>query len=230
LLDDNPYLDRAEYVETLQELHPTHWRRILYGDWDAADPGEMFQPRVWLDANDWLDVAPSRVAARARYWDLAASEPGEANPDPDWTAGARVSRTVDGFFVVEHIVRIRQTPAAVERLEGREDLLHAHFLVVLHQLFEFVDAHQHRCRRVTSQLVINLIRNLKRQPHANCKLRVCYSVTIRPGVSGLEREELRRLSADNRHNYSQYEFERVHMSPVRFLDAGSRGPVTEPRP
>lgn len=115
-LDDNPHLDRTEYIETLQELHPTHWRRILHGDWDAADPGEMFQPRMWLDDNDWLDAPPARVSLRCRYWDLAASEPGEANPDPDWTVGARMSRTREGFYVIEHLVRIRQTPAAVERL------------------------------------------------------------------------------------------------------------------
>jgi len=116
LLDDNPYLDAAEYVETLQELHPTHWRRILYGDWDAADPGEMFQPRVWLEPTDFLDAVPTDVLARVRYWDLAAAEPSEANPDPDYTAGARISRRRSGVYCVEHLVRFRQTPGTTEKI------------------------------------------------------------------------------------------------------------------
>lgn len=115
LLDDNPYLDRTEYIATLQELHPTHWQRILHGDWDAADPGEMFQPRLWLDTDDWLDAPPSDAVARVRYWDLAASEPGEANPDPDYTVGARMSRLRNGAYVIEHVVRLRRTPAQVEK-------------------------------------------------------------------------------------------------------------------
>lgn len=116
LLDDNPHLDRDEYVATLQELHPTHWRRILHGDWDAADPGEMFQPRLWLTDDDFLDAVPADAVARVRYWDLAASEPSDTNPDPDWTAGARVSRRRSGVYCVEHVLRFRQTPGRTESL------------------------------------------------------------------------------------------------------------------
>ena len=116
LLDDNPHLDRREYIETLQELHPTHWRRILHGDWDAADPGEMFQPRLWLTDDDYLDVAPTDTVARVRYWDLSASEPSDANPDPDWTAGVKMSRRRNGLYCVEHVIRKRMTPGGTEKL------------------------------------------------------------------------------------------------------------------
>jgi len=116
-LDDNPYLDRDDYISSLRELHPTMWQRILHGDWEISDPGEMFQPRIWLTPDDFLDAAPtSGVVARVRYWDLAAAEPTSRNPDPDYTVGAKVSRLSDGNFVVEHVIRRRGTPAATERM------------------------------------------------------------------------------------------------------------------
>lgn len=114
---DNPYLDADEYIESLRELHPVMWKRLLRGDWDAADPGTMFQPRIWLDEDDYLEQAPvDGVAKRVRYWDLAATEQTASSPDPDWTAGAKVSRLSTGFFVVEHVLRVRATPGKVETI------------------------------------------------------------------------------------------------------------------
>jgi len=119
-LSDNPYIDAEDYIASLQELHPLHWRRLLHGDWDISDPGSMFQPRIWITAEHMLDEPPEKVAARIRYWDLAATEPTGENPDPDWTAGARLSRLPDAkgkpLYVIEHVVRIRRTAGHVERL------------------------------------------------------------------------------------------------------------------
>ena len=115
-LDDNPYIDAEDYIESLRELHPVHWQRLLHGDWDIADPGEMFQPRVWLDESDFLDALPqpAQVVSRVRYWDLAAAEPTTRSPDPDYTAGAKLSRLRDGTIVIEHLIRVRRSPAQVE--------------------------------------------------------------------------------------------------------------------
>lgn len=116
-IEDNPHIDREDYIESLREMHPTYWRRLLYGDWETADPGELFQPRLWLDDDDWLDDAPKLgVALRVRYWDLAASAPTAGNPDPDWTAGARFSRLTSGAYVLEHMVRARVSPAQTEQV------------------------------------------------------------------------------------------------------------------
>lgn len=116
-LEDNPHLDFDEYVASLQELHPIHWKRLLHGDWDVAEPGTMFQPRLWLNDDNYLDAAPHRefVERRVRYWDLGSSEKTPNNPDPDWTAGARFSLTKNGLIVLEHIARFRGTPGEVER-------------------------------------------------------------------------------------------------------------------
>lgn len=118
-LTDNPYVDAADYIESLQRLHPTHWRRILHGDWSITDPGEMFQPRIWLTDDDFLDAPPTKVQARVRYWDFAATEPHSGNPDPDYTVGFRQSRiNVAGMtlYVMEHVVRVRRTAGAIEKL------------------------------------------------------------------------------------------------------------------
>jgi predicted phage terminase large subunit-like protein len=115
-LADNPHLDRDDYIASLQELHPTAWRRLLHGDWDALDVGEMFQPRQWYADNPDLmvDTAPEAVQT-VRYWDTAAAEPTAENPDPDWTAGVRMSRQADGLWTVEHIARWRLTAGKSEK-------------------------------------------------------------------------------------------------------------------
>ena len=124
-LSDNPYIDADDYIASLQELHPIHWRRLLHGDWDITDPGDMFQPRIWIEPEMYLDEAPEQVQARLRYWDLAATEPSGDNPDPDWTAGVRMSRIANGgpgkpLFVIEHVIRVRRTSGHVEQLIARK--------------------------------------------------------------------------------------------------------------
>ena len=53
---------------------------------------------------------------RVRYWDLASGEESDANPDPDWTAGARVVfHPPSRMYLIEHIERFRLTPGARER-------------------------------------------------------------------------------------------------------------------
>lgn len=120
-LADNPYLDRDDYIASLQELHPIHWRRLLHGDWTVTDPGSLFQPRLWLTDEDFLDDCPSMrdVTLCVRYWDLAAAEPSTTNPDPDYTAGARISRLRSGLYCFEHMVRFRRTPAQTEQTVAR---------------------------------------------------------------------------------------------------------------
>jgi predicted phage terminase large subunit-like protein len=63
-----------------------------------------------------------------RYWDLAATEPGPANRDPDWTVGLRLEwHRASGDFFITDIVRERRGPGAIEALvkataerDGRE--------------------------------------------------------------------------------------------------------------
>jgi predicted phage terminase large subunit-like protein len=48
-----------------------------------------------------------------RFWDLAATEPTDANPDPDWTVGLKLGRARDGLFYVLDVRRLRGTPGKV---------------------------------------------------------------------------------------------------------------------
>ena len=52
--------------------------------------------------------------SRCRFWDLASTKqtPGR---DPDWTAGALVSRWADGLYSVDDVVKLRDTPGVVDK-------------------------------------------------------------------------------------------------------------------
>lgn len=75
-----------------------------------APEGMLFKPE-WFTVEQ---IAPPDVWARCRFWDLAATlaRPGA---DPDWTVGALVALRRDRTFIVENIVRFRDTPAGVTR-------------------------------------------------------------------------------------------------------------------
>jgi predicted phage terminase large subunit-like protein len=113
-LADNPYLDRAEYEARLAELPLAERERLLHGDWDIPDDGELFQ-RGWFEL---LERGQLPAGMRAvRFWDLAGSEPSSANRDPDYTVGLRLELDPSsGSFYISDIVRERKAPGAVERL------------------------------------------------------------------------------------------------------------------
>jgi len=108
-LDDNPNIDREEYVKSLQELDPVTRARLLKGDWEIRDEGGLFH-RSWFTI---VDSYP-KDARKVRYWDLAATQPKKGS-DPDYTAGAFVAEK-DGVFYIVDIKRTRQTPQHVESL------------------------------------------------------------------------------------------------------------------
>lgn len=111
---DNPYIDRPAYLHSLAELPNSDRERLLRGDWEIADEGELFQ-RAWFEVIDANEL-PARTRA-VRFWDLAGTEPGSASPDPDYTVGLRLELdTPSGTFYISHIARARRAPGAVERL------------------------------------------------------------------------------------------------------------------
>jgi len=84
---DNPYLERGEYAARLAELPLAERERLLHGDWEIPDDGELFR-RSWFDLLE-REQLPPRMRA-VRFWDLAGSEPSSANRDPDYTVGLRL--------------------------------------------------------------------------------------------------------------------------------------------
>lgn len=103
-LDDNPFLDQAEYEESLALLDPITREQLRHGDWDIDPRGGMFK-REWFNIITELPT----IGYTVRYWDLASSTESEFN-DPDWTVGTKMSLTSNGDYVIWDIRRFRGTP------------------------------------------------------------------------------------------------------------------------
>lgn len=118
-LDDNPYLDRAEYEESLSLLDVVTREQLRHGDWEVDPRGGMFR-------RDWFNIIqdlPSNIAYTVRYWDMAASTEQEFN-NPDWTVGTKMSLTHDGQYIIWDLKRFRGTPKENEEFvfqTARED-------------------------------------------------------------------------------------------------------------
>lgn len=111
LLADNPSLDRAAYLEQLQELDPLTRERLMNGDWDAVPEGGMFK-RHWFEVIEENDL-PSRKLRWVRYWDRAATDVKQGT-DPDFTVGALVA-LYKGIWYCKDIVRFRLNSEGNER-------------------------------------------------------------------------------------------------------------------
>ena len=94
--------------------------RVLKGvyDWESlyqqrpVPPGGAMAKREWFRIGQ---VPVGRIVLRCRCWDLAATVPTPGR-DPDWTVGTKLAKTADGAWVVEHVIRVRDTPGSVDRL------------------------------------------------------------------------------------------------------------------
>ena len=102
-LDDNPYLDRNSYAESLSELDPVTRAQLMAGDWDVQAGGLKFQ-RQWFEI---IDQAPQGMHW-VRFWDLAATE-AKPGRDPDWLAGLKLAER-EGVYYVGDVRRLRATP------------------------------------------------------------------------------------------------------------------------
>jgi predicted phage terminase large subunit-like protein len=119
-LDDNPHLDREEYIKTLMELDPVTRAQLMNGDWEIGIEGNLFK-RYWFKLND---IADNFWNKKLRFWDLAATEKNDSN-EPDWCTGLLLGRH-DNRGCVLDIVHVRLRPAEVEatiahtaRLDGK---------------------------------------------------------------------------------------------------------------
>lgn len=113
-LTDNRILTTVDpgYEATLLSLPRVERERLLGGNWDIeASAGDYFR-------RDWFKIipeAPTKTRKRVRAWDLASTPVSSANPDPDWTVGARMTVDAENTIFVEHVLRCREGPHGVER-------------------------------------------------------------------------------------------------------------------
>jgi len=111
---DNPHLDLADYLKQLEHLPLAERARLVEGDWEIADEGEMFE-RSWFEQVE-RSAVPAGTRA-VRYWDFAASQPTTRNPDPDYTVGLRLEiDDATATYYITGIVRRRLHAGQIEQL------------------------------------------------------------------------------------------------------------------
>lgn len=114
-MDDNPFLDIAEYNESLNELDPITRAQLRNGDWEVKTEGSMFH-REWFEIISARDVPKS--IRLVRFWDLAATKQHKKNKDPDWTVGLALGEYKGQYYLID-IRRDRKRPAEVEQMVQR---------------------------------------------------------------------------------------------------------------
>jgi len=111
-IDDNPALNKKEYIDSLKHLDPVTRAQLLKGDWLIRVKGRMFD-RSWFHI---VDQAPAE-ARRVRFWDPAHTEPATkknqaGTTDPDWFVGCKASVTEQKLVYFENVRKWRKTPLA----------------------------------------------------------------------------------------------------------------------
>lgn len=106
-LSDNPSLDKETYTENLQHLVAVDKQRLLMGDWDVSEQGELFKRTMFSVVQSTAGIKGRRV----RYWDRASTENGG-----DWTVGTLMCLSDDGKWYVEDVVRGQWSPLQCERI------------------------------------------------------------------------------------------------------------------
>ena len=114
-LSDNPALNIGDpsYRASLLAL-PLYEREILLGgNWNVRPEGGMRFKRTWFEI---VKDYPRDGGRMVRYWDRASTIPSDANPDPDWSAGARVYRSRTGLIYIVDMRRERLRPLGVQAM------------------------------------------------------------------------------------------------------------------
>lgn len=114
-IHDNPILleKDPQYLANLMALPRVERARLLGGNWKVRPAGGMYFTRSEVEM---IYAVPRDVLKWVRAWDLAATEPSEVTPDPDWTAGVLMGRRRNGMFVVADCQSTRQRADKVRKL------------------------------------------------------------------------------------------------------------------
>jgi predicted phage terminase large subunit-like protein len=99
------------YLSNLKALPSIERQQLLEGNWNVRPTAGSYFRREWLPIGE-SPPPPSEVVARIRYWDRAATERRPGN-DPDATVGLLLSKTRNGIFYVEHVLKMFASPHKV---------------------------------------------------------------------------------------------------------------------
>jgi predicted phage terminase large subunit-like protein len=114
LLTDNPGVDHDSYRAMLSELDPVTRAQLEMGDWWVTSLGSMFQ-RENFEVIERSDLPMfTRDTRVVRFWDLAATKPSNANPDPDYSVGTLMAFDQGRAYVLD-VIRFRDRAEVVEQ-------------------------------------------------------------------------------------------------------------------
>lgn len=122
----NPNVNQ-DYVQMLERLPPLLREKHLHGRWMLKSEGKYFKGDKFQVIE--LADAPPEFEAIARCWDLAATEPSEAYPDPDWTKGGLFGLHHGKWYILDIVGcrkrhhDVRQLIQATAERDGREILI-----------------------------------------------------------------------------------------------------------
>lgn len=114
-LEDNKILmkDDPGYKATLLSMGHVDVERLYKGNWNIRATAGSFFRRQWFPI---IDGVPGGWSGVTRAWDRAATEPSEANRDPDWSRGIKIYGYPNGKWVIADLKSERASPGKVERL------------------------------------------------------------------------------------------------------------------
>ncbi len=112
-LYDNQILMREDpgYLANLQALPLVDRERLLGGNWKIKPAAGKVFNRGWFEI---VDAAPAG-GRTVRFWDLAATEKTVAKDDPDFTAGVKMRRVDDVYYIMDAIA-VQEAPGRVDAL------------------------------------------------------------------------------------------------------------------
>ena len=113
-LTDNKALMQADptYMANLKAMSRVERERLLNGNWKIRPAAGLYFKQSEVTIVDSAEDVVSWV----RRWDLAATEPAEGNPNPDYTVGLLMGRRKNGRFVIGNVIRERFRAAKVREL------------------------------------------------------------------------------------------------------------------
>ena len=103
---DNPSLNQQEYLATLSELDTVDRERLMKGNWEVQDKGDLFVAG-WFEVVETVPMDPN-APDPVRAWDFAATKPTKGK-EPDWTVGV-LMREAFGIYYICDVVRFRLNP------------------------------------------------------------------------------------------------------------------------
>ena len=103
-LQDNQLLMLKDpgYLANLKALPLVERERLLGGNWNIkAVAGLLYRPH-WVEIVESLPVFVPGRDQMVRFWDLAGTEKKLASDDPDFTAGAKLARINDIYYICDY--------------------------------------------------------------------------------------------------------------------------------